>query len=400
MFGSKKSKRVYLDYAAATPLSREAKAAMLPYLTDSFANPNAIHREGQTARNAVEAARDSIAHTFEIRPEFITFTSGGTEANNLAIRGAVMAVRRENQPLGELEVITLKTEHPATQKTVAALKKRGVSVQYAPVDDVGLIKIEAFQKLLSEKTVLVSVAYTNSEIGVIQKLHALRKAIRQAEEKFGTTILLHVDAAQAPLWLKCQFDALKADLVSFDASKCNGPKGVGLLLRSRRVELVPVTYGGGQENGLRPGTENVAGAVGAAVAFQEAQKNWKRRTAAVAAVRDAAIEHIHSELPQVILNGPVGEQRQANNINISIPGLDTEFATVVLDKHGFAVSTKSACAGAGGGESTVVREISNDPARATSTLRISLSPDTKLKDLERLTAVLKQHINKMAKYSR
>ena len=400
MFGSKKSKRVYLDYAAATPLSREAKAAMLPYLTDSFANPNAIHREGQTARNAVEAARDSIAHTFEIRPEFITFTSGGTEANNLAIRGAVMAVRRENQPLGELEVITLKTEHPATQKTVAALKKRGVSVQYAPVDDVGLIKIEAFQKLLSEKTVLVSVAYTNSEIGVIQKLHALRKAIRQAEEKFGTTILLHVDAAQAPLWLKCQFDALKADLVSFDASKCNGPKGVGLLLRSRRVELVPVTYGGGQENGLRPGTENVAGAVGAAVAFQEAQKNWKRRTVAVAAVRDAAIEHIHSELPQVILNGPVGEQRQANNINISIPGLDTEFATVVLDKHGFAVSTKSACAGAGGGESTVVREISNDPARATSTLRISLSPDTKLKDLERLTAVLKQHINKMAKYSR
>ena len=280
MFGSKKSKRVYLDYAAATPLSREAKAAMLPYLTDSFANPNAIHREGQTARNAVEAARDSIAHTFEIRPEFITFTSGGTEANNLAIRGAVMAVRRENQPLGELEVITLKTEHPATQKTVAALKKRGVSVQYAPVDDVGLIKIEAFQKLLSEKTVLVSVAYTNSEIGVIQKLHALRKAIRQAEEKFGTTILLHVDAAQAPLWLKCQFDALKADLVSFDASKCNGPKGVGLLLRSRRVELVPVTYGGGQENGLRPGTENVAGAVGAAVAFQEAQKNWKRRPCA------------------------------------------------------------------------------------------------------------------------
>ncbi len=400
MFGSKKSKRVYLDYAAATPLSREAKAAMLPYLTDSFANPSAIHREGQTSRNAVEAARDSIAHTFEICPEFITFTSGGTEANNLAIRGAVMAVRRENQPLGELEVITLKTEHPATQKTVAALKKRGVSVQYAPVDGVGLIKIETFQKLLSEKTVLVSVAYANSEIGVIQKLHALRKAIRQAEEKFGTTILLHVDAAQAPLWLNCQFDALKADLVSFDASKCNGPKGVGLLLRSRRVELVPVTYGGGQESGLRPGTENVAGIMGAAVAFQEAQKKWKRRTATVAAVRDAAIEHIHSELPQAILNGPVGEQRQANNINISIPGLDTEFATVVLDKHGFAVSTKSACAGAGGGESTVVREISNDPARATSTLRISLSPDTKLKDLERLTEALKQHINKMAKYPR
>lgn len=398
MLFKRKPKRVYLDYAAATPLLSTAKAAMLPYLTENFANPSAIYAEGQAARSAVDAARAKIAQTFQIRPEFVTFTSGGTEANNLAIRGAVMAAKKSGQDLSALEVITLKTEHPATLRTVEALAQRGVSVAYAPVDNTGLIKFEEFSELLSNKTVLVTIAYANSEIGVVQKLHTIRKVIRQAEEKFGTTILLHVDAAQAPLWLNCQFEALKADLVSFDASKCNGPKGVGVLLRSRRTELAPVTYGGGQEDGLRPGTENVAGVVGAAEAFAAAQTNWKERAAIVSGVRDVAIEYFLKEVPQAVLNGPTGDQRQANNINISIPGLDTEFATVVLDKHGFAVSTKSACSGAGGGESAVVREISGDPARAAATLRISLAPDTAVSVLEEMVQILKTHTDRMSIY--
>ena len=398
MFLSRKPKRVYLDYAAATPLLPEAKAAMLPYLGEFYANPSAIHTEGQMARAAVEEARSTIARTFEIRPEFMTFTSGGTEANNLAIRGAVMAARKSGQDLSELEVITTMIEHPATLKTVEALERRGVTVHYVPVDEIGQIAIADLEKTLSKKTVLVSVSYANSEIGTVQKLHAIKKAIRNAEQTFGTKILLHVDAAQAPLWLNCQFDSMKADLVSFDASKCHGPKGVGVLLRTPRTALVPVTYGGGQEDGLRPGTENVAGLVGAAVAFKDAQGKWKERAEAVSKVRDQGIQLLGNEIPTLILNGPVGDQRQANNINVSIPGLDTEFATVVLDKHGFAVSTKSACAGAGGGESTVVLEISGDSKRASSTLRISLGPRTKLSDLKRLTAVLKEHMEKMAKH--
>ncbi len=210
--------------------------------------------------------------------------------------------------------------------------------------------------------------------------------------------MFHLDAAQAPLWLSCKFDTLNADLLALDVGKCNGPKGMGVLVRSRRATLAPTLFGGGQESGLRPGTENVAGMVGASVALHEAQKDFKTRVEKVAKVRDAGIEHLLKEIPQAVLNGPTGDERLANNINISIPGLDTEFATVVLDKHGFAVSTKSACAGAGGGESTVVQSISRDPARSSSTLRLSLSPETTLQNVKDLTKVLKSHIEKMSKY--
>lgn len=395
----KKPKRVYLDYAAASPLLPEAKAAMEPFLQGNYANPSAIHSEGQSARRAVENARSTVARTFQVRPEFVTFTSGGTESNNLAIRGALMAIKqRENRRLEDIEVLTLQTDHPATLKTIEALGRRGIRVGYVAVDAEGLMNIDSLREHLTEKTALVSFAYANSEIGTVQKLHTIRKVVREAEQRFETTILIHVDAAQAPLWLNCQFDSMKADLVSFDASKCNGPKGVGVLIRSRRADLVPVMYGGGQEDGLRPGTENVAGIVGAAVAFEHAQSDWKERAQAVARIRDEAIHYLQSEISIAVLNGATGDDRLANNINLSIPGLDTEFATVVLDTRGFAVSTKSACAGAGGGESGVVRVISGDPARAASTLRMSLAPDTRRADLRRLTSVLKSHIEKMSEY--
>jgi cysteine desulfurase len=164
------------------------------------------------------------------------------------------------------------------------------------------------------------------------------------------------------------------------------------------VKLAPTAFGGGQESGLRPGTENVAGIVGAGVAFSWAQASWRERAEQVQVVRDEVISYLHTELPEVILNGSHGEERVANNINISLPGIDTEFATVVLDTHGFAVSTKSACSGAGGGESAVVREISGDPARATSTLRITLGTNTLIDQLKDLVTVLKAHIQKVKQY--
>ncbi|MEY2665739.1 MAG: hypothetical protein RLZZ480_844 [Candidatus Parcubacteria bacterium] len=305
-----------------------------------------------------------------------------------------------------MEVVTTQIEHPSVMNTMKALEARGVVVRYIEVDSEGFVKLDALRALLNEKTTLFSVAYANSEIGVVQNLHAIRKVLTETEKKFGTKIFFHVDAAQAPLWLTCQFDRTYADLLTLDTGKCNGPKGVGLLVRSRRATLAPTLFGGGQESGLRPGTENTAGVVGASVALLLAQKDYKMRAEKVAKVRDASVAHLLAEIPSAILNGPAGEDRLANNINISIPGLDTEFATVVLDKHGFAVSTKSACAGAGGGESAVVKAISNDPAlttftpeqaraRAASTLRISLSPETTLQNLKDLTKVLKTHINKM-----
>lgn len=371
---------------------------MEPFLKDSFANASAIHSEGLKARSAVEEARGRVATALQVRPEFVTFTSGGTESNNLAIIGTIEHLAEKGWPFAEMEVVTTQIEHPSVMNTMKALERRGVVVKYVPVDKQGVVLLTVLQELLSEKTVLFSVAYANSEIGVVQKVHAIKKALDGAEKKFGTKIMFHLDAAQAPLWLSCKFDSLNADLLALDVGKCHGPKGEGILVRSRRATLTSTLFGGGQESGLRPGTENVAGMVGASVALEAAQKDFKTRAEKVMKVRDAGIEHLLREIPSAVLNGPVGEQRLANNINISILGLDTEFATVVLDKHGFAVSTKSACAGAGGGESVVVQATTGDPSRSRSTLRISLSPQTTLKNLKDLTKVLKSHIEKMSKY--
>lgn len=391
-------KRVYLDWAAATPLSAASYQAMVPYLTGSFGNPSAIHAEGQTARSAVEAARAQVATALQVRPEYITFTSGGTEGNNLAILGVIESLHSQGRTYESMSVVTTEIEHPSVGKTCAALGQRGVNVRYVQVTESGKVDLEHLRTLLDTSTVLLSTALINSEIGTIQPARAIHKVLRAAESKYASKIYLHLDAAQAPLWVNCQFDALTADFVTLDAAKCCGPKGVGVLVRSKRADIVPVVHGGGQESGLRPGTENVAGIVGAAVAITEAQLGWKTRAEAVASVRDQAIEHIQSELPQALVNGATQEDRVANNINISIPGLDTEFAAVVLDKHGFAVSTKSACSGAGGGASAVVLATTADPARATATLRITLGPDTTLDQVKSLVTVLKTHVGQMQFY--
>jgi len=390
-----KPERIYLDYAAATPLSPSAFSAMEPYLKGDFGNPSAIHAEGVTARLAVEEARAVIAGSVQVRPEFVTFTSGGTEGNNLALFGVVESLALAGRPYAQMEVITTKIEHPSISVAVVKLQRMGVKVKYVSVDEAGKMKVDNLKELLSEKTVLVSCAYANSEIGTIQPLHAIKKKMLEAEKEFTTEIYLHVDGAQAPLWLTCQFGAVGADLFTLDFAKCHGPKGTGALIRSRRVNICASVYGGGQESGLRPGTENVSGVVGAAVAFSEAQAAWKERTETVSQIRDGAIKLLQSTIPSLLVNGAQGSDRLANNINISIPGLDTEFAAVVLDSKGFAVSTKSACAGAGGGESAVVKEISGDSVRALATLRFSLGPDTTIDQLEKLTQILSQHTTKM-----
>ena len=384
-------KRIYLDWAAATPLLPAAQKAMLPWLCDNYANPSAIHSEGQKARDAVEAARGQVATALQIQPQFITWTGSGTEANNIAILGVIEKLHSTGRPYSDMEVISTAIEHPSVSQTLEYLSKLGVVVHKVTVKETGLIDLSSLQDLVNEKTVLLTAHYVNSEIGTIQPTRAIRKILLEKSPE----ALLHIDAAQAPLWLSCQFDSVGADLLTLDAGKCCGPKGIGLLLRSRRADLSPVFYGGGQENGLRPGTENVAGTVGAAVALVWAQAGRVDRESKVSTVRHLASDLILRQIPEAILNGPTGDDRVANNINVSIPGLDTEFATVVLDKHGFAVSTKSACSGASGGVSNVVLATTKDTTRASSTLRITLGPDSSAVDVESMVAVLQEHLTLM-----
>lgn len=387
MFGKKKQ-RVYLDWAAATPLLEESFNVMKPFLSVNYANPSAIHKEGLIANKAMETARQQVSSAIQVQPENVIFTSGGTESNNLAIWGIVEGIRKKGRRYEDMEVITTGIEHPSVSKVFDYLTELGVSVKKVAVDEVGKVVLSDLKDLLSEKTVLFSVAYANSEIGTVQSTRSIKKILKKVEDKFQSQIYFHVDAAQTPLWLNCQFSSVGADLLTFDSLKCCGPKGVGMLIKDRRVKLVPVVKGGGQEQNLRSGTENVAGIVGAGVAFSLAQKDYVARAEKTRKVRDKGIEILLKNINGSVLNGPTGEARLANNINISIPGFDTEYAAVFLDSRGFAVSTKSACAGAGGGESSVVMETSSDPARALATLRFTLGPDTTVENLQSLTETL------------
>ena len=387
-----RKKRIYLDYAAATPVRTEVAQAMHQYESELFANPSAIHQEGVAMRNAIESARERLARILKIRPNGIVFTGSGTESNNLAILGVVEAKNKAGVHYEDMEVVSTQIEHPSVSKTLEYLQGLGVSIKYAEVDSDGLIEVSSLDGLLSTKTVIVSFAYANSEIGTVQNVGKLARVVRAYEKQEGVRILVHIDAAQAPLWLPCQLDALLVDILTLDAGKCYGPKGVGVLAMRHGVELASVSYGGPQESGLRPATENTAGIIGAVEAIVLAQEGREKRVQKVMVLRDK-MRTLLEQIEGVILNGSK-EHRTANNINISIPGIDSEFAVVSLDVAGIACSTKSACSGASGEGSTIVLAISDDPARSTSTIRFSLGEETTTREIIKTVDVLKKHVEK------
>lgn len=369
---------------------------MQPYLHSRLGNPSAIHAEGREARAAIEDSRHTVARLLGVKPAGVIFTSGGTEANNLAIIGYVLALKATGKEYNTMEVITTAIEHPSVALAVASLRELGVIVREVPVDSTGAIVVESFTRALSTNTVLCTFAYANSEIGVVQKVTALARSVRAFEKNHqGVVIKIHLDAAQAPLWLPCDLPRLDVDMLTFDGAKCGGPKGSGAVVLRKGVVVRSVMYGGGQEGGQRPGTENVAGIVGLACALSIAQSSYGERAQAVAVIRDAGLAALTSLIPEAVLNGPTGEDRIANNINISIPGLDSEYAVVVLDSKGVAASTKSACAGAGGGVSSVVAALGGDAERSRSTLRLTLGEETTLADVVHVATLLSEHIARM-----
>jgi len=387
------SRRIYLDHAAATPMSEVAVTAMGPYWRVDFGNASAIHTEGVRAKRALETARTEVARSLGVQSSGVIFTSGGTESNNLALQGVCRSLVLAGQPYGDQQLFTTAIEHPATLRTSALLREQGVGVVTVPVTILGQVNLTALRALLTKQTVLVSVSYVNSEVGAITDTYAIRRLLDQVQKKFGTNIYLHVDAAQAPLWLPCDLPRLGADLLSLDGGKFGGPKGVGVLAVRKHVALAGIFGGGGQEQGLRPGTEPLSLIVGLAAALNEAQTLHQARAIAVAQIRDYFFTELARELPTAVFNGPPsGSARVANNVHISIPGLDSEYAVIVLDAHGIAASTKSACSSRGGGESAVVLAMTGDSARAASTLRFTLGSETTLADVDWVVAKLKEHL--------
>ena len=389
-----KPDRIYLDYAAATPVRMEVLKKMTPFQSESFANASAIYKEGTDARQAIQRARAQVAGALRIKKEEVFFVSGGTEANNMALVGLLEALIDSGRSLDTCEVVTTALEHPSISEILKQYQQKGLRVEHAPVDVDGLIIHSEFEKLLSDKTVLVTFAYANSEIGVVQDVKAITRAVRVFKKEHKTAFpYVHLDASQAPLYLSCAFDALGVDMMTLDAGKFYGPKGVGIFAKKHGVPHAPLMRGGDQEGGVRPGTENVAGIVGCAEAFGIAVRDYEVRAQRVAAIREYCFKEL-STITGVVINGS-RNQRIANNVNISIPGIDGEYAAVVLDANGIAVSTKSACSGATGSGSKVIYALGGDDARALSTLRITLGEETTKRNILRLVRVLQKHVAHM-----
>lgn len=391
-----KNHRIHLDYASTTPVHPKVYEAMRPYWGEVWANPSAIYKEGVVAREAIERARTELAQVLHVRSEGITFTSGGTESNNLAIIGTIELERENGRAYDDMEIVSTKIEHPSILETLAHLSKLGVHVVYAQVDEEGIFSPKVLEPLLSEKTVLVTLAYVNSEIGVVQDVKGITRAVRKWNDEHGKRVLVHLDASQTPLWLDCTLDMLGVDLMTLDAGKCYGPKGIGVLARRHGVKLSPILYGGGQEGGLRSGTENTALIVGCVRAIVRAQGAWESRSGMVSTLRDELFSLIAREIPEAVVNGS-RESRVANNVNISIPGLDSEYAVIWLDEHGIACATRSACGVKGKDGSSVVKDMTGDDARARSTIRFTLGEETTKDDLEKAVRILREHVDLMQK---
>lgn len=368
--------RIYLDYASATPVDPRVQAVMLPFFAEHFGNPSGIHDEGVAAKNAVETARWDVSRVLGARPDEIVFTSGVTEAINLALMGATKA----GAHIGR-HVVSLATEHKAT---LAALEAMGCEVTLVAVDGEGRVRVDDVIAAIRPDTVLVSVMEANNEIGVVAPLAAIGKAVAKIRRASGSSYpLLHTDAAQAPLFLDCNVDALRVDLMSLSGGKIYGPKGIGALYVRSGTPLTPLLFGGSQEHGLRAGTENVPGIVGFAAALRIAHNEREVLAPRIAALRDGFLRELQTRIPDLLVNGARGG-RLPNNLNIAIPGVDGEACIVYLNERGIAASTASSCT-AKTSLSHVLRALGYDEARVRGSIRFSLGRATTAEDLRRAT---------------
>lgn len=383
-----------MDNAATTPLRPEVILAMKPYWNHFFGNPGSITKIGVLARQAVENSRKSISECLKARPQEITFTSGGTESNNLAIFGVVNNLEKRGMKISDMHFITSNIEHSSIIECFKELERRGAKVDYLAVNKSGIIEIKDLRKIIKPNTVLVSIHYANSEIGVVQPIKDIAKEIRHANKTHQgePLIVFHTDASQAGLSLNLNILELGVDMMTLDAQKIYGPKGVGILFKKATVEISPIIFGGGQEKGLRSGTENVSLVVGMSKALEIARIDFVKNAKKIKILRDYLWQKIQKDIPESVLNGDL-ENRLPNNLNISIPGIDSEFTVFCLDEEGIVCSTRSACKQDDGG-SAVVRALGRLGGLEKSTLRFSLGEDSNKKDIDYVVYVLKTVIQK------
>jgi cysteine desulfurase len=376
-------KRIYLDYAATTPTHPEVVKAMLPYFTDAFGNPSSIHSLGQETKAAIEEARDKVARLIGARSEEIVFTSGGTEADNFAVKGVAYANRQRGN-----HIITTSIEHHAVLEPCKFLEGQGFEVTYLPIDKYGLVDPEDVRKAITDKTVLISVMHANNEIGTIEPIPEIAKIAQRQE------IYFHTDAVQTIGHIPVNVDVLGVDLLSISAHKIYGPKGIGALYIRKGTRIVPFMHGGEQERGRRASTENVPAIVGFGKAVEIAESEMQDEMERLTSLRDELIRGLFERMEGIYLNGHPS-QRLPSYVNISVEFVEGESMAISLDLDGIAASTGSACASNAVEASHVLLALGLPAWLCHGSLRLSLGRETTREDMERVLEVLPRIVSRL-----
>jgi len=379
-----KVKEIYLDHAATTYLDPRVEKAMAPYGQKKFGNPSALYNKGREALSAISSARKIAADFFDCLPEEIIFEGSGTESDNHALIGAALA----NQARGK-HLITTTIEHHAVLHACEFLETLGFTVTYLPVDKYGLVTPEQVVKAIRPETILVSVMYANNEIGTIEPIAEIVKAVKAKNSK----IIFHSDACQAAGFFDLNVQKLGVDLLTVNGSKIYGPKGTGILFVKKGIAIVNLLHGGNQESGKRAGTENVAGIVGLATALSLAKKEGSAEAMRLIKLRDKLISGL-LKMPKVILNGHP-TKRLPNNVNVTIADLEGESLLLYLDSLGIAASTGSACTSGSLDASHVIIALGLPYEMAHGSIRFSFGKRNKISDVDYLLKVLPPIISKL-----
>jgi cysteine desulfurase len=386
-------RRVYLDNSATTPADRRVVEAMLPYLTEKYGNASSVHFFGQEARAAVDRARREVAALINARPNEMVFLSGGTEANNLAIRGVAEAFEAQGRHL-----ITSQIEHSSVRGICDALEKRGWEVTRLPVYEDGIVRVEDVRAALRPDTVLITLMLANNEIGTIQPIEEIGAFVREQRAQGNRHLWLHTDAVQAAGRMRVDVEEIGCDLLSMSAHKLYAPKGVGALFVRRGVRLVTQNVGGHQERERRAGTESVASIVAFGAAARLALEELDERTTHLRRLRDYFEAGIEQRVEEIVFNGN-RERRLPHLSNISFRYIEGEGLLINLDLQGVAVSTGSACSSGSLEPSPVIRAIGRDDELARGSIRFSFGKDNSIEDVEYVLEVLPRAVENLRRLS-
>ncbi len=374
-------RRVYLDNSATTPVDPDVLAAMLPYLTDKFGNASSIHFFGQEAKAALDKARHQLAALVNARPNEMVFTSGGTEANNLAVRGLAEA----NKKYGD-HIVTSAIEHPAVKSVCQDLEKQGFRVTFLPVHEDGIVRIDELKAAIEDRTLLISIMFANNEIGTIQPVQGIGRLVSELRSG-GKKIWFHTDAVQAAGKIKIDVEEIGCDLLSLSAHKINAPKGVGALYVRRGVRLHSQNIGGLQERGVRGGTESVPLITAFGAACEIAVGRLDTETQRLKAMRDRFENEVLETIPDSSVNGSILD-RLPNISNVSFRSVEGEGLLINLDMQGVAVSTGSACSSGSLEPSPVIRALGREDELARGAIRFSFGSINTEEDVDRILEIL------------